>query len=381
MTDKAGPKIGFLARNRFQYLHCQHIIAYCNAPVICRPKLAEELRQEFGGLNVYAWRKPWWCLDGEFDVLVAQGNFDRSEDMKQTKIAHMQYGYAKAPYNFGPMRAFADLHLGYGEYAVEKFERYAPSIAVGHPWAEAAKDPHTIANMINERAKIFPQDRPLILYAPTWGDLSSLPDWAEQVASLGDRYNVLLKPHHNSLKSFGHLLETLETNTVKIVQGGASLLSWISVSDLAISDQSGAIFDALLLECPLVLIGDDSANVLSSKKQDKESLEIAYRTELGYVVTRRADLDGVVAKALEEGPKNSKISGQLHMPAAGTLDRMRAALVGLAAGQFRPTAEQRAISEPIKAKQRRKRKNKSILMGLVLMALIALLYLIFTALM
>ena len=84
------------------------------------------------------------------------------------------------------------------------------------------------------------------------GRLSSIGDWLERVLDLSAHYNVLIKAHHNSIKHNTISLQHLPPNVHILPE--EDLFSLFCVADVLISDISGAIFDALMCELPVVLV-------------------------------------------------------------------------------------------------------------------------------
>ncbi|MGL6002571.1 MAG: glycosyltransferase [Plesiomonas sp.] len=112
-----------------------------------------------------------------------------------------------------------------------------------------------------------------ILYAPTYGELSSLNDWIVPLSQLKDKYNVIIKPHHVTLsrtsevetknkiaKSF-NLVETRKDTSAEL----------ISISDLVLSDNSGFLFDALLFNAKFAILHTDYDN--NNEFTDTSSIE------------------------------------------------------------------------------------------------------------
>jgi hypothetical protein len=369
---------GFLARNEFQFCHLEHVIRRMNAPVICRPKLAQKLRAKYHDVVFIEWRKTWFRLYGDFAVIVVQGGFDHAETLKHSKLAMMQYGYAKAPYNFGDMRALADLNLAYGTYAEERFSAFAPAVSVGHPGIEAALEPDEISKTERYLKDIFPEPRPIVLYAPTWGDLSSLSNWIADIASLGESVNVLIKLHHNSVAEFKSVVSGyLNNGSVALVEDGPSLLSLSLASDVVASDQSGAVFDAMLAGTPVVILQGDPTVVQNHKKQDQHSLEINRASELGVCVHTRQELSDAITNATKNPLSNSPLVDQLYCPAEGSVDRIVAALISLRDGEVVPSQMQSYVMSSVRKSRSRISKQRRFLLWGVMLAVVLLALVVF----
>lgn len=242
-------------------------------------------------------------MERDFEVIVSQSSPPGKGKLSSAKFVMVQYGYAKEPYNFGTWRANADLILAYGPYAQSRFSKRAPSISVGNPRWDDWNDPAFKKTSADTLSRYISPDQKTVLYAPTWGDLSSVPDWLDTVEALSQDYNVLVKAHHNSTRD-GQIGGVSKRSNVHFLPSH-DLFALMSVSDVVISDLSGAIFDAVLCERPVVLVAPDDLDLRMGKKLDAQSIEVARRADFGTVVNRKSDLAPAIAKAIQDGPKVS----------------------------------------------------------------------------
>jgi CDP-glycerol glycerophosphotransferase (TagB/SpsB family) len=79
----------------------------------------------------------------------------------------------------------------------------------------------------------------------------------------------------------------------------------MAVSDVLLSDYSGAIFDGIMCDLPVVLLDLPDIDKRFGKKLDARSLEMARRDELGFRVRQFDALPDAVAQALQDGPQVS----------------------------------------------------------------------------
>jgi len=309
MNNSESYSIAFVGWNPFQFIQIKQLAASMPGSVFVIEKKknnnVDEFSEEILNNNevpILIWeQKDMIKLDGVFDIVVAQTMFMHLHMFQKSKIVMLQYGYAKEVHNFGTWRAFADLTLTYGEYATKKISHFCPTVAVGNPrydlWHEIYF--HEKANKKYE--KLLNKDKKTLLYMPTWGELSSVDIFLDAILELSDRYNVLLKLHHNT--------DILEKNRVDIKKDdnihyfGATddALDLLSISDIVISDYSGAIFDAIYCDKPVILLDLPEKQLESIDKIDEHSLEISSRNELGYRVNASMNL----SDALEYVEKNS----------------------------------------------------------------------------
>jgi len=97
-------------------------------------------------------------------------------------------------------------------------------------------------------------NRKTIAYIPTWANNSSIDVTTPSLIKLSEKYNVICKPHHNTIRFEYERIDTLmKTSYIKVLQGIKSIVPFIAVSDLVITDvRSGAFTEAFLLDRPVV---------------------------------------------------------------------------------------------------------------------------------
>lgn len=235
----------------------------------------------------------------QFDIVVSHASPRGKAPLQRAKFVMVQYGYAKEPYNFGEWRKMAQAILAYGDYAVERFSEHAPSFAIGNPGLDNWNS-DGFEDMARASVGPLPTGKPVFLFAPTWGDLSSLPQWSKHVAALSEFGTVLLKAHHNSLRD-GEL-DLLKRSDGVIDVSHVDLMQVLRVCDVMISDYSGAIFDGIMCEKPVVLLDVDGIEDNFGSKLDHNSLEMRRRDELGIRVQAADALAPAVTRAVTEGP-------------------------------------------------------------------------------
>jgi len=324
MNDK---RVGFYVRNRFQVEHFQNLFkSIDNAKWV--GKSAASLKKFNISKNDDVATSRFFLrglMEKEFDIIVSQAPPPKGNALKNTKFVMVQYGYAKELYNFGEWRRAADLILSYGPYANQKFSHLTSSIAIGNPRYDDWLSPEfrrvsksRISDKLNKNLKT-------IVYAPTWGDLSSVKDWLDSIIALSTIYNVIVKAHHNSIRDKEIKSSQFPPNVQFLPH--EDLFSLFCVADVVISDISGAIFDALLCEIPVVLVSPRDLNKSFGKKLNETSLEIAKRYEFGFVVDCEANLKQVVQSALNDNvPSVSKWREKLFKLDGSVVENFKLAL-------------------------------------------------------
>ncbi len=235
-----------------------------------------------------------------FDAVVSHAGPPGGKVLRGTALIMVQYGYAKEPYNFGDWRKQAQAICAYGDYAATRFAPHAPAFTIGNPrW-----DDWTKPGFVDAARAALPElaaDRPVLLYAPTWGELSSLPHWLDQIARLAQDQTVLIKAHHNAVRD-GHLGDIAGHPHIHDISH-IDLMQALAVSDVLLSDYSGAIFDGIMCDRPVVLLDLPDIDARFGKKLDASSIEMARRDELGLRVGQHDELPDAVRQALRDGPQ------------------------------------------------------------------------------
>lgn len=228
-------------------------------------------------------------LDRRLDALVFQTLFPGIETLEQPCLIGLQYSMAKERHQYGAWRAIADLNLVYGPWSAERVAPFSPVVQVGNPrWSDHFDAP--IPSLLDLNPN-FDSSKRTLLYLPTWEELSSLDEFAEAIAALREDYNLLFAPHHNSRRFESErtaaAMRAICGNTATVTSFDVGHL--IRASDVVLSDFSGAIFDAILFEKPVLLLQSDALNKIG-RKFGPESIEFQRREEIGPVVERPEDL-------------------------------------------------------------------------------------------
>lgn len=335
------PRVGFVGWNPFQFLHFQSVMSRIPgaACVIEDHKAARGgFRHEMppcapGGV-LRLDRTGMRSLDGRFDVLVCQTPFTGIEDIRTSRIAMMQYGYAKEAHNFAPWRAFGDVCLTFGPHGSRGISPFCECVTTGNPRFEAWEDPGFRREAMERHGRDLDPAKKTVLYAPTWGGLSSGGDFSKAVAALASRFNVILKVHHNTEAGLSGS-RAAGTEGFSLVRGaGDDLISLLAVSDVLVTDYSGAIFDALHAAIPVVLLDSDDGSAES--KSDAHSLERSRRDSLGVRAASPRDVEAAVDAALGGGgPDRESLDAlrrELFINPSGAAGRAAQAILDLAAG-------------------------------------------------
>lgn len=365
MKSNEHPRVGFVGWNPFQFLHFRDVMRQVPGAVAViedRPSArglfeGTVFPEASGGmlrLDAAGMRS----LDGGFDVLVCQTPFAGIENIRHSKIAMLQYGYAKEAHNFAPWRSFGDVCMTFGPHASRGISPFCECVATGNPRYEAWQDPSFRKDAAVRHGRDLDPTKKTLLYAPTWGSVSSGGGFSAAVAALASEFNVILKVHHNTEAGLSGSAAG-RTHGFRIVRGaGDDIVSLLAVSDLLVTDYSGAIFDALHFGIPVVLLDSDDGSVDS--KSDKHSLERCRRDLLGVRAAQPDQVAAAVAATLGgEGPSPASLEGlrhELFVDPAGAGERAAEVIRNLAQGAY-PLTQTRAYVRSEMAALYRSRKE------------------------
>lgn len=139
-----------------------------------------------------------------------------------------------------------DALICHSKIQAEYHSAYLKSHLVGFPrYYGFKKQPHQNA-------------KPNLLYLPTFGDVSSVKLIKEALPVLKQQYNVMIKTHH----AIEYRQE--EQASLRIIKEGADeffasttpVEELLAKADIVLSDNSGAIFDAIYTQTPVAIFSD-----------------------------------------------------------------------------------------------------------------------------
>lgn len=303
-------RVGFLVWNRFQVAHFAEIARQFADPDLIQTARHKLAWNGFEPGSLIALRASSRfvqldhvdSLDGEYDVIVfPQSIRPLAATWVDTRIVMHQYSLAKPKAAYNARWFLADLGLVYGDYSESIISAMCPTAKVGNPRFDPYFEDRLNPDYLQQiRGRLDPSKK-TVLYLPTWGDLNSTVKLSRAIAGLSQHYNIIYKPHHNTLLYdwFDHdiLAETIVTidSPPDIPDTGPYLFK---VSDVVVSDMSGAIFDALYCGKPVVLLGDPGLDYVEHGKADDSGLEVAERESIGPLVTEPDGLMPAIERML-----------------------------------------------------------------------------------
>lgn len=279
-----GKKIGFVCTTIFHYVHFNRIAACFGDRaifVVSTPKFThrhEKMTAYFKENNIP------YCDEEELvsgrvraEAIVAPYFLPLLNFVDpRIKRIRVLYGYAKDAWNYADWNEGFDLILAYGPYSFERLCKMAPTVSIGHPrylgnhGARNAEVVGTDGRALTEW--LARSQRKTILYCPTWGGLSSFQWFREALDSLLADYRIIVKLHHGISLSKKFSPHELAGEHVFLCDETVDLFDLFPVSDLVVSDYSGAIFDAILAGKRLLLVNSIPPDVKDTGMYNLKSL-------------------------------------------------------------------------------------------------------------
>ncbi|MCS2150707.1 bifunctional glycosyltransferase family 2 protein/CDP-glycerol:glycerophosphate glycerophosphotransferase [Scandinavium manionii] len=155
------------------------------------------------------------------------------------------YGLAKEEWNHAWWNTFYQHILCYSHHSQQALNINGSAVLVGNPrfdaWHNQQFEQELPASLRIDPAK------PTLLYAPTYGALSSIPHWVEKLHNLSHQYNVITKLHHGTLCRAEEKtsLSLVKRYLKRHVSEHQHTLALLEKADFVITDNSGFIFDAI----------------------------------------------------------------------------------------------------------------------------------------
>ncbi|KAF6656781.1 glycosyltransferase [Paenibacillus sp. EKM301P] len=96
-------------------------------------------------------------------------------------------------------------------------------------------------------------DKYNLLYLPTYGNESSIELVMNHIEEISDTFNMKVKLHHGTSFLEHDRVSLVKSHVPEVLDHKASLVHLIEEADVILSDGSGAIFDALFTDTPIVI--------------------------------------------------------------------------------------------------------------------------------
>lgn len=155
------------------------------------------------------------------------------------------YGLAKEEWNHAWWNTFYQHILCYSHHTQQALDIGGSAKIVGNPRFDAWHQ-QSFDKTLPDSLRIDPA-KPTLLYAPTYGNLSSIPYWAEKLHHLSHRFNIVTKLHHGTICRTEEKasLDLVKRYLKRYVSEHHFTLPLLAKADYVITDNSGFIFDAI----------------------------------------------------------------------------------------------------------------------------------------
>lgn len=161
-----------------------------------------------------------------------------------------QYGMAKPNWNFGAWSLRFDYILCNSTYDYSVLRTYAACEITG------------LLKFANFQKIKSDRDngKPNLLYLPTYGVESSIEQVISELEQLKNEFNITIKLHHGTTYLEQERVELIKGIFPEVLDHRDSLVDLIARTDVILSDGSGAIFDALYTDTPIVIFPQIETN-------------------------------------------------------------------------------------------------------------------------
>lgn len=216
-------------------------------------------------------------LSSKVDNIICPHQFDGIYEIDDVRIFKMVYGI---PNNMGidqfsySQNFISDLIFTFGPETVGRFkQRHLNASAVGNPLFDFwFLDDFDIVSFELIKGKLK-KEAPTILYLPTHNYYSSIDQFGNKVIELAQKYNVIVKLHHMTFNGEANRLCKFVSHPEIVTLGDFfDPLVLYKVADIVITDVSGALFDALLANKPIIMLGNSfrkyKVDILTQGKKD-----------------------------------------------------------------------------------------------------------------
>lgn len=195
-----------------------------------------------------------------------------------------------------------DAVLVHGSCGVERISKWKSKdeiLVVGYPHYDDFFSGRIDSNAYFSKWDLD-KSKATIVYLPTWQERSSIDGFLDKVSSLASDFNVLIKPHHCTLRMEPQRMARIERSGLTIIQNAYYLPELFSVADLVIADtRSGAFFESIMTETPTIGLADSS--------EFEQWLEPYGITRIAPICTAKNNISQAVNSLLEkDGYKSAR---------------------------------------------------------------------------
>lgn len=239
------------------------------------------------------------------------------QEMHQLARYHFKvsYGIAKILWATAPDNLFFEKTFSFGQYDHERINIFNSDIKVGN-----IRFDNWFQNLLPNKEEIknkfeLPYDKKVIVYLPTYAELSSIDKWASDLKTLKNDYHIITKVHHGTKYSPDEIdrLNIVKECSDYVLGDEYDTLELLKLADFVLADNSGVIFDSILADKNTILLNNDS-NINESMFSNEDSIEQTIRKDIKSVssLTELKEVLDDEGLFLQQKEIREKINNEIH---------------------------------------------------------------------
>jgi CDP-glycerol glycerophosphotransferase (TagB/SpsB family) len=244
-------------------------------------------------------------LDANCDNVIAPHWFAGINHIHNTRIIRMMYGLAnKESSTYSIENNFLmDLILTYGDNSAERFLTMGlQAEPVGNPifddWFTDNIDGDDL-----ESIKRKLDDKPTVLYLPTFNKYSCIEIFIDDIVSLSCDYNIIVKLHHCTfIGESNRLVDLLSRPEIVVLGDYVDPQVVYKLADLVLVENSGAIYDAILLDKPVIILGASLVNHGYDIYDERNINNVVKKSEIVPSTNNPKELESLVTDNIGKKP-------------------------------------------------------------------------------
>lgn len=125
---------------------------------------------------------------------------------------------------------------------------------IGYPkFDEWFRDPQRMFNIA--ATEYLKNDKPVLLWLPTWGRSSSIPRYADAIFALADKYHIWVRPHHGTVHWERDRMALLAEGPCRVLDFDGPCEPAFAAASIVLADlSSGAFCESLFLRKHVVAL-------------------------------------------------------------------------------------------------------------------------------
>ena len=270
-------------------------------------------------------------LNANCDNVIVPHWFEGINYTHNSRIVRMMYGLANKESSTYSIENnyLMDLVLTYGDNSAKRFLSMGlQAEAIGNPIFDGwFSDSIDIDDLEWLERKL--DSKQTILYLPTYTKFSSFEKFIDTIISLSDKYNIIVKLHHMTFTGEANRLCRILSHPELIVLGDYfDSQPLYKLADIVLVENSGAVYDALLIEKPVIMLGALLGNDGYDIYDERDSINIVQKSEIVPSTNNPKELVSLIKDNLDKKPYlNDRLRRSLFFKADGCAGKRAAAAI------------------------------------------------------